>query len=168
MERKRGKWLLLLDQTYCGQQGKRTENTFSTAHRGRRQKLSLSAAEIVELYDLRWQIELFFKELKSTLGFHPYRFEKFTCVERWVEMCLVTFLYLEWYRVRRRKRPGQPAKEKRWWLAQRTHGLAMAVRQAVDCHDLSTMARLTATKAGLRKLRAILYQALPLEFRMTP
>jgi len=122
--------------------------------------LSLSAAEIVELYDLRWQIELFFKELKSTLGFHQYRFEKFTCVERWVEMCLVTFLYLEWYRAKRRKRRWQPAKEKRWWLAQRTHGLAMAVRQAVDRHDLSTMARLTETKAGLRKLRAILYQAL--------
>ena len=34
--------------------------------------LSLSVAEIVELYDLRWQIELFFKELKSSLmGFHP-------------------------------------------------------------------------------------------------
>ena len=32
--------------------------------------LTLSAAQIVELYDLRWQIELFFKELKSTLGFH--------------------------------------------------------------------------------------------------
>ena len=31
------------------------------------------AAEVVERYDLRGQIELFFKELKSTLGLHPYR-----------------------------------------------------------------------------------------------
>ena len=130
--------------------------------------LSLSVAEVVELYDLRWQIELFFKELKSTLGFHQYRFRKFTCVERWVEMCLLTFLYLEWYRAQRRKRRGQPAKENRWWLAQRAHGVAMAVRQAVDRHDLSTIARLTETKAGQCKLRRILYQALPLEFRMPP
>ena len=32
--------------------------------------LRLSLREVVELYSLRWQIELFFKELKSTLGFH--------------------------------------------------------------------------------------------------
>jgi hypothetical protein len=30
----------------------------------------LGAARVVELYDLRWQVELFFKELKGTLGFH--------------------------------------------------------------------------------------------------
>jgi hypothetical protein len=34
----------------------------------------LTTAEIVELYLLRWQIELFFKELKSELGMHQYRF----------------------------------------------------------------------------------------------
>ena len=36
--------------------------------------LTLSRAEIVELYDLRWQIELFFKEPKSTLGLGHYGF----------------------------------------------------------------------------------------------
>ena len=29
----------------------------------------------IELYSLRWQIELFFKELKSTLGFAQYSFQ---------------------------------------------------------------------------------------------
>ena len=33
-----GTWLFLLDQTYCGHQSQRMENTYSTAHRGRRQK----------------------------------------------------------------------------------------------------------------------------------
>src|SRR6202008_2827227 len=34
----KGTWLFLLDQTYCGHQSARLENTFSTAHRGRRQR----------------------------------------------------------------------------------------------------------------------------------
>jgi hypothetical protein len=33
------------------------------------------------LYSLRWQIELTFKELKSTLGLHQYQFREFQCVE---------------------------------------------------------------------------------------
>ena len=39
--------------------------------------LRLSVCAVIELYSLRWQIELFFKELKSTLGFHQYQFQKF-------------------------------------------------------------------------------------------
>ena len=45
----------------------------------------LSVRDVIELYSLRWQIELFFKELKSTLGFHQYQFQKFEPVEGWVE-----------------------------------------------------------------------------------
>ncbi len=37
----------------------------------------LPVRDVIELYSLRWQIELFFKELKSTLGFHQYQFQKF-------------------------------------------------------------------------------------------
>jgi hypothetical protein len=36
------------------------------------------------MYSLRWQIELVFKELKSTLGFAQYSFKKFLAVEAWV------------------------------------------------------------------------------------
>src|SRR5437660_11256373 len=35
---RRGRWLLLLDQTYCSQQGQKTENTFSCGNRTRRPK----------------------------------------------------------------------------------------------------------------------------------
>ena len=34
---------------------------------------SLSAARVAELYNVRWQIKRFSKELKSTLGFHRDR-----------------------------------------------------------------------------------------------
>lgn len=44
------------------------------------------------MYSLRWQIEQFFKELKSTLGIDHYHLQKFECVEAWVELALTTFL----------------------------------------------------------------------------
>ena len=47
----------------------------------------LPVRDVIELYSLRWQIELFFKELKSTLGFHQYQFQKFEPVEGWVDLC---------------------------------------------------------------------------------
>ena len=61
---------------------------------------TLSVRDVVELYALRWQIELFFKELQSTLGFDQYQFRNFEAVEAWTELALTTFLYLEWHRQR--------------------------------------------------------------------
>jgi len=126
---------------------------------------TLSAAEIVELYDLRWQIELFFKELKSTLGFHQYRFQRFEKAERWVELCLITFLYLEWYRVEKLARRDLSDKQKRWWRWQRMHGLCVAVRQETEEKEWDRFADYTRTKGGLRRLKHILRAARPLEQR---
>lgn len=127
--------------------------------------LTLSAALIVELYDLRWQIELFFKELKSTLGFHHYRFQNFEKVEKWVELCLVTFVYLEWYRAQQLAQRNLPEKQKRWWRWQRTHGLCRAVRQETEEKELNRMANYTKTKTGMRKLKKILRAARTTEER---
>lgn len=125
--------------------------------------LSLSAQHIVELYGLRWQIELFFKELKSTLGFHQYRFRTFERVESWDELVQVTFLYLEWYRARQLQRRDLAAEKKKWWRWQRTHGLCMAVRQAAEQADLEEIAERLETPTGLRKLKRLLKGALPQE-----
>jgi hypothetical protein len=127
--------------------------------------LKLSAAQIVELYDLRWQIELFFKELKSTLGFHQYRFRKFYKVERWVELCLITFLYLEWSRAEKLADRRLTEKQKQWWCQQRSHGLCVALRQAAEEKELDRLAEYTRTRGGLRKLKRILRAARPPEQR---
>ena len=128
--------------------------------------LSLSAAQIVELYDLRWQIELFFKELKTTLGLDQYRFQRFEKVERWVELCLITFLYLEWYRAEKLGRRDLSEEQKRWWRWQRTHGLCVAVRQETEEKELDRLAEYSKTKSGLRKLKQILRAARPTEQRL--
>ena len=60
----------------------------------------LSLRDVIELYSLRWQIELFFKELKSTLGFHQYQFQKFESGGRLGGSGAHAFMYLEWYRAK--------------------------------------------------------------------
>jgi hypothetical protein len=125
----------------------------------------LKAAEVVELYDLRWQIELFFKELKSTLGFDQYRFRRFERVESWLELVLVTFLYLEWHRARQLQRSDLSKEEKDRWRRQRTHGLCMAMRQETERADLDYLAEAVQTKSGIRRLRRKLREVVQREYR---
>ena len=127
--------------------------------------LKLATRAVVELYTLRWQIELFFKELKSTLGTDQYRFRKFERVRCWVQMALLTFLYLEWYRARQLARRDLPKKEKRWWERQRTHGLCYAIRQQTERAELQYVAQRLKTPGGIRRLQRELEHATPAEQR---
>src|SRR5205814_6936134 len=115
--------------------------------------VSLSARRVVELYDLRWQIELFFKELKGTLGLHQYRFRDFVKVEGWVQSCLATFCYLEWYRARQLRRRGLSEAQRRWWGWQRSHGLCQALRQEAEEHDVGQLLEWSQTRTGRKKLK---------------
>ena len=126
---------------------------------------SLRAAEVVEWYDLRWQIELFFKELKSTLGFDQYRFRRFEPVEGWLEMTLATFLYLEWYRAQQLTRARLTPKERDRWRYQRTHGLCLAVRRQTEWSDLKYLANAWQSAGGIRRLRRQLDEATQSEYR---
>jgi Transposase DDE domain len=125
----------------------------------------LSVRDVVELYSLRWQIELFFKELKSTLGFHQYQFQNFAAVEGWMELALTTFLYLENYRVQQLSRRDLSDEEKRWWRHQRTYGLCQAVRSASEQKELQYIADCLETPGGLRKLKRIIRNSFPKEYR---
>jgi hypothetical protein len=127
--------------------------------------LRLKARDVVELYSLRWQIELFFKELKSTLGFAQYQFQNFDAVEGWSELVLTTFLYLESYRVRQLARRDLSDEEKRWWQHQRTYGLCQAVRLASETNELQFLADRLQTPGGTQKLKRILRNSFPKEYR---
>lgn len=127
---------------------------------------ALTAEQVVEMYSLRWQIELFFKELKSTLGMHQYRFRQYEKVAAWVQAALLSFLYLEWTRGRKLNECDLTAKEQDWWHGQRSYGLARAVRQEAEQKELLEMARMTQTKTGIKKLKKAVHEALPLEYRV--
>jgi Transposase DDE domain len=125
----------------------------------------LSVRDVIELYSVRWQIELFFKELKSTLGFHQYQFQKFGPVEGWMELALTTFLYLENYRVQQMSRRALSDDEKRWWGHQRTYGLCQAIRSASDQAELEYLAKCLETPGGLRKLKRVIRNSMPKEYQ---
>jgi len=125
----------------------------------------LTLRDVIELYQLRWQIELFFKEMKSTLGLHHYCLKEFDKVETWVTLCLVTFVYLEWIRARKLKQKALKKKEREWWQAQRTYGLARAVRQAAEQRELKLLAKKMETPTGQKLLSKQLRASHPNEYR---
>jgi len=125
----------------------------------------LPVRDVIELYSLRWQIELFFKELKSTLGFHQYQFQRFEPVEGWMELALTAFLYLEHYRAQQLRRRDLSEEAKRWWEHQRTYGLCQALRLASEQTELEYLADRLETPGGIRKLKRILRDSFPKEYR---
>jgi hypothetical protein len=127
--------------------------------------LHLSASEIIELYSLRWQIELFFKELKSTLGFDQYRFQQFEAVEAWVEIAITTVLFLEHERATRMRDKSLSREARRWWAMQRLHGLCTAIRHECELQELKYVSERLKTSGGITKLQRLVGAAIPPEFR---
>jgi hypothetical protein len=125
----------------------------------------LGLRDVIEVYQLRWQIELFFKELKSTLGLHHYRVRQFEKVESWVTLCLATFLYLEWIRASKLRQRSLTKKQRAWWQAQRTHGLALAVRQSAERREIKLIADALKTDSGVKRMSELLSQSHPQEYR---
>jgi hypothetical protein len=126
---------------------------------------AFSAREIVDVYSLRWQVELFFKELKSSLGFAQYRFKRFEAVEAWASLAISAFLYLEWYRAKQLRGSKLPAEEKKWWVPQRTHGLSQAVRLAAEKAEIDFLAKRLQTRGGINRLKDLLKGGFAVEYR---
>jgi hypothetical protein len=127
--------------------------------------VTMSVHEVIELYSLRWQIELFFKELKSTLGFSQYSFQDFRAVQAWVEIAITTVLFLESQRAQRMRDRSLCKKERQWWEAQRLHGLCTAYRRECTHDELKYVADRLKTPGGIAKLKRMLDQATPHEYR---
>lgn len=105
------------------------------------------------------------KELKSTLGFDQYRFQSFQAVEGWVNTAITAVLYLEWHRARQLKRRDLSRDAKRWWAAQRLHGLCEAFHQEVECEELKYLSGRLKTSGGIAKLKRLVKNAFAGEYR---
>jgi Transposase DDE domain len=128
--------------------------------------VDMSVTEVIELYSIRWQIELFFKELKSTLGFAQYSFQDFLAVKAWVEAAITTVLFLEQERIKHMQDRRLSQESRRWWESQRLHGLCHAYRQQCDASELKYLSDRLKTSGGIMKLKRLLTNALPTEYRV--
>jgi hypothetical protein len=108
---------------------------------------------------------LFFKELKSTLGFSQYSFIDFRAVDAWVNLAITTVLYLEHERITHIQDRRLSKDRRQWWQRQRLHGLCHAVRQSADREQLKYIEKRTKTFGGLKKLQRLLAVAIPQEYR---
>jgi hypothetical protein len=118
-----------------------------------------SAERLTLWYSLRWQIELFFKECKSVLGLGHYRVAKFVQVKGWVELCLLAFCYLEWYRARQLLGGDLTDDQRRDWSCARAWRLCQLIRLRLHQEELERMYRWMSTPTGRRRLKRALRDA---------
>jgi hypothetical protein len=65
-----------------------------------------TASQVIQWYEIRWQVELFFRELKSRMQFECYVLMKFEAVERYLDLLLMGLLLLEKQRFKDMQRDG--------------------------------------------------------------
>ena len=65
-----------------------------------------TVSQVIQWYEVRWQVELFFRELKSRMQFECYVLMKFEAVERYLDLLLMGLLLLEKQRFKDMQRDG--------------------------------------------------------------
>lgn len=121
---------------------------------------SLSAEHVVELYDLRWQVELFFRELKSGLGLGSYTGTDFVAFERLVDVTLLSFLVLERRRLAGLASARAPVARAALETS-RTAALKRDVEREAATNDLDWLCASLKTARGRRRLRKLLKKLRP-------
>jgi hypothetical protein len=113
-----------------------------------------SQEQLLRWYALRWQIELFFKEMKSQLGMCQYQVRQLERVEAWVNLCVLSFCYLEH---RRRKLLAEcPEKQRAYWQAARAWALRQQPRLEVEKLDLLELVKQAKSSKDRKRLTALI------------
>lgn len=116
--------------------------------------LAASAETLLRWYALRWPIEVFFKEMKGELGMCQYKSRPFGRVVGWVNLAVLSYCYLEWYRWRK----GQQADARSgdFWQRARPQALRAQLRQEVEKADVEELLRLANLRRGKKRLSDLL------------
>jgi hypothetical protein len=112
-----------------------------------------TAQQVIEWYEVRWQIELFFRELKSRMQFGCYVLMKFVAVERYIDLLLMGFLLLEQQRLRDMQNAGPPAERAgEDWVHARTTDRLRSLEELCDEWNAQEIERRMRTPRGRRRL----------------
>jgi len=114
---------------------------------------SVTAREVIEWYEVRWQVELLFRELKSRMQFGCYVLMKFEAVERYVDFLLMGLLLLEHQRLRDMKKAGVPSRRAgEPWVQARVTDRLRNLEAQIDEWNLQQIEAALKTKAGRKRL----------------
>jgi SRSO17 transposase len=113
--------------------------------------LEMTGAEVVEWYELRWQIELYFRELKSYVGLSDYSGQDFQAFERHVDMVMLAFSSQEWRRMCLLNAKPAPKIESQLKTA-RTSFMQQLLEREAEERDLEYFRNCLATEQGRREL----------------
>ena len=117
-----------------------------------------TARQVVEWYEVRWQVELFFRELKSRMQFECYVLMKFEAVERYLDLLLMGLLLLEQQRLRDMQRKG--IKVGAVWVQARTTDRLRMLEVLTQRWNVQWIEHRLRTAGGRRRLlRELLRQA---------
>lgn len=121
-----------------------------------------TARQVIEWYEVRWQIEIFFRELKSRMQLGCYVLMKFEAVERYLDLLLMGFLLLEQQRLRDLERAGPPAERGgEAWLHARTTDRLRSLEAVCDEWNAVEIDRRMRTPRGRKRLLKDLRERLP-------
>jgi hypothetical protein len=101
---------------------------------------AIDGATIIEWFEIRWQVELLFREWKSDLGLEDYRGTDFTACERHYDLTLLAFMLLEQLRVDTLAGERSPVR-RRMLTTLRTSGLAAMLERRARGEDVQFVAR---------------------------
>jgi hypothetical protein len=104
-------------------------------------------AKVVEFYEMRWQVEVFFRELKSDLGLEDYQGCDFGAFERHVDLTMLSFMCLEEMRREEMARTRSPVK-RREFARLRTRGLMRRLRLEAHAADAEWIMELASSRRG--------------------
>ena len=108
---------------------------------------------MVEWYELRWQIELFFRELKSRMQFGCYVLRKFEAVERYLDLLLMGMLLLEQQRLLDLQGAGAPsARGGEPWVQARAADRLRSLEGICDEWNVGVIEQRIRSQRGRRRL----------------
>jgi hypothetical protein len=108
---------------------------------------TIPGATIIEWFEMRWSVEVFFRELKSDLGLEDYQGTDFSACERHFDLVLLSSMFLEEMRCQEMARTASPVRRRECFCL-RTSGLKMRLEREAHAGDASWISSLVGTEKG--------------------
>jgi hypothetical protein len=118
-----------------------------------------TASQVIQWYEVRWQVELFFRELKSRMQFECYVLMQFEAVERYLDLLLMGLLLLEHQRLRDMQRDGDEVGQV--WVQARTTDRLRMLEALCQRWNVQYLEERLRTTGGARRVLQELRRRVP-------